>query len=76
VEIASPNQSCPKMAAEARRYLQAGVGLAWVIWPKRREVDVWRPGVKQPSTTRRIADALEGLDVVPGFSYPLVELFA
>jgi Uma2 family endonuclease len=75
VEIASPNQSRPKMAAKARRYLRAGVRLVWVVWPKRREVDVWRPGDPQPSTTLRIADALEGLDVVPGFSYPLVELF-
>ena len=63
------------MAAKARRYLQAGVRLVWVVWPKRRQVDVWRPGDTQLSTTLRIADALKGLDVVPGFSYPLVELF-
>ena len=75
VEVASPNQSRPKMAAKARRYLQAGVRLVWVVWPKRRQVDVWRPGDTQLSTTLRIADALKGLDVVPGFSYPLVELF-
>jgi Uma2 family endonuclease len=75
VEIASPNQSRPKMAAKVRRYLQAGVRLVRVVWPKRREVDVWRPGDTQPSTTLRSADALEGLDVVPGFSYPLVEPF-
>jgi hypothetical protein len=38
------------------------------VVPKRREVDVWRPGVTQPSTTLRVADALKGLDVVPGVS--------
>jgi Uma2 family endonuclease len=75
VEIGSPNQSRPEMAAKARRYLQAGVRLAWVVGPNRREVDVWRPGDKQPSATLHIADALEGLDIVPGFSYPLADLF-
>src|SRR5579872_3930188 len=42
VEIASPNQYRPEMAAKARLYLSAGVRLVWVIWPKQKQVDVWR----------------------------------
>ena len=46
----------------------------WVIWPKQRQVEVWRPGTDQPVMTLGAADALDGLDVLPGFSYPLAAL--
>ena len=75
VEVASPTQYRPKMAAKAQRYLAAGTQLVWVIWPKRQEVDVWRPGDRQPSATLTIADTLDGLDVVPGFTLPVAEIF-
>jgi hypothetical protein len=38
--------------------------LLWLVGEKSRE-----------PRTLRIADALEGLDVGPGFSYPLADLF-
>lgn len=75
VEIASPSQSRPKLAAKVRRYLAAGVRLVWVVWPKRRQVDVWRPGDERPGMTLGIGDTLDGADVLPGFSYPLERLF-
>lgn len=76
VEIASPNQYHPEMAAKARRYLAAGVRLVWVIWPRQRQVEVWRPGADQPLVTLGEADALDGLDVLPGFSYPVAVLLS
>jgi Uma2 family endonuclease len=76
VEVASPNQYRPGMAAKAKRYLAAGVRLVWVVWPKYRQVDVWRAGEDQPGTTLNLGDTLDGLDVLPGFSYPLARLFA
>ena len=42
VEIASPAQQREQLAARASRWLNAGVQLVWVIWPVRRQVDVWR----------------------------------
>jgi Uma2 family endonuclease len=75
VEVASPNQYRPGMAAKARRYLAAGTQLVWVVWPKRRDVDIWRPGDQQPSATLTVADTLDGRDVVPGFALPVSELF-
>lgn len=76
VEIASPNQYRPGMAAKARRYLAAGTRLVWVIWPRYRRVDVWRPAATQPSTTLGAGDILDGEDVVPGFKYSVDDLFA
>lgn len=74
VEVASPNQYRPEMAAKARRYLEAGVRLVWVIWPDDEQVDVWRPGSDVPIITLDIADQLDGIDVVPGFSHPVAAL--
>jgi Uma2 family endonuclease len=76
-EVASPDQYRPEMADKARIYLAAGVRLVWVVWPQTKTVDVWRSGDSDtPTQTLAIGDALDGADVVPGFSYPLAALFA
>jgi len=75
VEVASPNQYRPAMARKAQRYLNAGTRLVWVVWPKRKEVDVWRPGDIKPSATLGVDDVLDGLDILPGFTYPVERLF-
>lgn len=76
VEVASPNQYRPEMAAKSRRYLGAGSRLIWVVWPKYQQVDVWQAGADEPIQTLTLAESLDGLDVLPGFSYPLARLFA
>lgn len=75
-EVASPDQYRPEMAAKAHVYLDAGVRLVWIVWPAGRTVDVWRPGDDMPIATLGVGAALDGLDVLPGFSYPLADLFA
>lgn len=75
-EVASPSQYRPELAEKARIYLESGVQLVWVIWPDDEEVDVWRPGADQPVTTLSINDDLDGLDVLPGFSHPVADLFS
>jgi Uma2 family endonuclease len=74
VEIASPSQFRPEMGAKAWLWLQRGVRLAWIVWPKRRQVDVWTPGQDVP-VTLNAGDTLSGADVLPGFAWPLDELF-
>ncbi len=76
VEVASPNQYRPEMAAKSRRYLGAGARLIWVVWPKYQQVDVWRAGADAPIQTLTLTESLAGLDVLPGFSYPIARLFA
>jgi Uma2 family endonuclease len=77
VEIASPKQYRPAMAAKAQRYLAGGTALVWVVWPTRRLVDVWRPGDTQPSLTLGAGtdDVLTGDPVVPGFRYLVGDRF-
>jgi len=75
-EVASPNQYRPEMAAKALLSLEAGVRLVWGIWSRYQQVDVWRPGSEQPTARLGTGDALDGFDVLPGFTYPVAELFA
>src|SRR5437016_2021197 len=44
VEVASPSQDVGAMAAKAQQYLRGGTRLVWIVWPGRREIDVWHPG--------------------------------
>lgn len=74
-EVASPDQYRPEMAAKARIYLDAGVRLVWVVWPSSQTVDVWRPGT-DALTTLASTDALDGYDVLPGFTCPVADLFS
>lgn len=74
VEVASENQFAPGMGAKAKTYLAFGSRLVWVIWPRYKRVDIWRPGDDAP-TTVGVGDILSGEDVVPGFSYPIARLF-
>lgn len=76
VEVASPDQYKPEMAAKARLYLSSGVRLVWVIWPAQQTVEVWRSGSDSPLAALSVGDMLDGLDVVPGFSYPIADLFS
>ena len=70
VEIASPTQYRPDLADKVQHWLDRGVRLVWVIWPERREVDVWTRGSAAPRTLQD-DDTLEGGDIVPGFGIPL-----
>jgi Uma2 family endonuclease len=79
VEVVSSSQFRPEMKDKAERYISAGVRLVWVVWPKCQQVDVWRPdatGAPQLVATLKRGDALDGLNVLPGFTYPMVDLFA
>jgi Uma2 family endonuclease len=77
VEVASPSQDGDAMAAKARLYMRGGTLLVWVIWPGRREIDVWHPDSdEQPAETRGLRDLLDGGQVVPGFTCPVDAVFA
>lgn len=75
VEVASPSQYRPEMAAKARLWLHAGVRFVWLVWPGLRQVDVWRPGADEAVATLNEADMLDGMDVVPGFTLPVARIF-
>lgn len=74
VEVVSPSQTRAEMRAKAGRWLEAGVRVVWVVLPEFERVEVWRQGELDRVLTRD--DELSGEDVLPGFSFPIEQLFS
>jgi Uma2 family endonuclease len=76
VEVTSPLQKPDALGAKARRYLAGGTALVWIVWPDARTIDIWRPRSPiRPVRILTVGDTLDGEDVVPGFTYPVADLF-
>lgn len=75
VEIISPTDQYTNVVVKANRYLNDGVKLVWVVDPSAQIVTVYHEGSAQ-QTQLTADDALEGGDLLPGFTLPLRELFA
>ena len=73
VEIASPGDSRTEVDEKALMWLSFGVRLVWVVHPDTRTIDAHR--ANRPVTTLRAADALDGLDVLPGFTCKVRDVF-
>ena len=73
VEVASPNDMGDEIETKIDEYLQAGVRLVWVVYPRQERFYVY----ESASQVRRLnrADTLDGGAVLPGFALPLSELF-
>jgi Uma2 family endonuclease len=73
VEIVSPNDRYTEVAEKIAEWLAHGTRLVFVVDPRRKTVDVHRPG--QATRTLGIDDVLDGEDVVPGWSLAVRDLF-
>jgi Uma2 family endonuclease len=65
-EIVSPGDRPGELLSKVGDWLDAGVRIVWVIDPERREARVFR--VDGSLTTIDASGALDGEDVLPGFS--------
>jgi Uma2 family endonuclease len=68
-EIVSPKERSEDTMGRIEDFLAAGTRLAWVVYPRRRSVFIYRPN-GTANTLHDPAD-LTGEDVLPGFSVPL-----
>lgn len=73
VEVLSPSDSASEVGAKVHEYLQAGVGLVWVIDPKARTVTVYEPSGQV--RVREESDRLDGGSLLPEFSCQIESLF-
>ena len=73
VEITSPSDSMAVLLAKADEYLAAGTRLTWTVDPDAREVIVKTPDGRVRALGYE--DTLDGEDVLPGFRFPLRDLF-
>ena len=73
VEIVSPNDRPGEVAEKTAMWLSFGVRLVWLVRPDSRTIEVHRsPG---EVVTLGEGDALDGFDVLPGFSCDLRAIF-
>jgi Uma2 family endonuclease len=76
VEIIGEGNTRREMDRKRAEYLSAGVRLLWYVHPATRTVEVFTPAAPDAPRTLREGDALDGGEVLQGFSLPVAELFA
>jgi Uma2 family endonuclease len=74
VEIISPNDLWIRATQKIAELFANGARLAWVINPADQTVLVYHSA--QPDRILKAGDLLDGEQVVPGFTFPVAELFA
>ncbi len=74
VEVVSPNDLAYEVTLKSEEYLAAGVRLVWIIHPETNTVDVLR--ADGSALHLRGSQLLSGEAVLPGFEFPLPELFS
>ncbi len=72
-EVMSPDDSIDDLRDKAKFYISSGVQLVWLVFPRQKIVEVYRPA--QHTEMLTAADTLDGYDVLPGFSLPIADLF-
>ena len=72
IEIVSPDDRAAEVARTVQGYLRAGTRAVWVVHPDTRSIVVHGPdGLAR---LHGPDDAIDGSDVLPGFSAPVAEL--
>ena len=72
IEIVSPYDRAAEVARTVQGYLRAGTRAVWVVHPDTRSIVVHGPdGLAR---LHGPDDAIDGSDVLPGFSAPVAEL--
>ncbi len=74
IEIQSPDDTIKQLRAKAAYYLANGARLVWLIYPRKRLIEVY--SLDSDVEILLESDLLTGADVVPDFSMPVADVFA
>jgi Uma2 family endonuclease len=74
IELRSETDELPTLQAKMREYMETGVLLGWLLDPKTRQVEIYRPD--QPPEILENPASLSGEDLLPGFVLDLSRIFA
>ena len=74
IEVLSESNTPEEIARKLREYFLGGVRLAWIVDPSRCTVEVFTSPDQSVVVTEE--QALDGGEVLPGFTLPLRDLFA
>lgn len=73
VEVVSPNDTATYVQEKVREWIEAGVKLVWVVYPKTRSIVVHK-SLKEIFTLTE-EETLSGGNVLPGFECTVNEIF-
>jgi len=73
-EVISPSETAAYVNEKVEDYLAGGAQLVWLLFPKTRLVQVHTPD--RAMTVVRAGEALDGGEVLPGFTVPVAGLFS
>lgn len=73
VEVFSKGNTRKEMARKRREYFRTGCQIVWMVYPRKRTVDVYKSPTEFISLTE--SDTLDGGDVLPRFRLPVRSLF-
>lgn len=73
-EVISASETATYINEKVQDYLTGGARLVWLLFPKTRTVQVFRPD--EPMVSRAVGDLLDGADVLPRFSVAVANLFS
>jgi len=74
IEVLSPNERYSEVSEKLRNYFASGTTLAWVVDPRRRQVEIHVAG--QAMHVVGEGETLDGAPVLPDFRLPVAEVFA
>jgi Uma2 family endonuclease len=72
-EIVSPNDTAAQLMRKVDQYLAAGCQCVWVIYPAERKVLGYGPNDKLQAFG--VGKKREAPELIPGFSFPVADLF-
>ncbi len=72
VEVVSPSDTASEVQEKVREWIEAGVKLVWVVYPKTRSIVVHK-SLKDISTLTE-GESLDGGEVVPDFECPVKDI--
>jgi Uma2 family endonuclease len=74
VEVASPGQTNAVLLRKISRYLEAGSGEAWLIYPRQKALYQYRPDAEEPHIYRA-GEVIDTASLFPGLQLSMDELF-
>jgi Uma2 family endonuclease len=74
VEVVSPGNRFAKIMTKVGEYLEAGVAIVWVVYPKRRQVVIYRINDEETISLHE-NDVIENLPELPGFRCTVSDFF-
>ena len=73
VEIRSESNTRSELRAKARRYLEQGTQMVWLVYPETRRIELYRADTAMQTLSGD--DVIEGGTTLPGFQVSVSEIF-